>query len=467
MKRLFLIFLSLVLLLACVPTPEEEFVVNKGDNVTEQKIQNEQMTDAQFFPDRWDEDPIEVNEYLKLDIRAEIVQKEDGKYPAFRTKPASWTQEEVVALLNRMLPPPVEKTIAMETKDDVRKSYQNWLADLEKTQELIASRGDADYALMSQEEIDGIAKDYQKRIEEAPETLEGESVSDYSALKMNTEAAVYRLSDGTKAFICAYSYPETGEASLSVAFDCDNQAYIYYQYQNERERELGDVKPFLPVTLSREAAEAQLRTELDKLGFSGFAIAAANPADLCQFVGDEAFISLSAGWGFKLQRDYGGYPMSKVPFEPSSMLHYGDGDAFVMNKQIREEFIEVYLDESGIRLFRYENPRTTVAQESENVELLSFDQLKMRIRNAFTATFPIEWATGSGTVYTIRVYRLLFTNFTVRVKDSEDYYEIPCCVVFYDNWGTDEKRLDNPAIMSEALIINAIDGSVIHWDMGI
>lgn len=467
MKRLFLIFLSLVLLLACVPTPEEEFVVNKGDNVTEQKIQNEQMTDAQFFPDRWDEDPIEVNEYLKLDIRAEIVQKEDGKYPAFRTKPASWTQEEVVALLNRMLPPPVEKTIAMETKDDVRKSYQNWLADLEKSQELIASGGDADYALMSQEEIDGIAKDYQKRIEEAPETLEVESVSDYSALKMNTEAAVYRLSDGTKAFICAYSYPETGEASLSVAFDCDNQAYIYYQYQNERERELGDVKPFLPVTLSREAAEAQLRTELDKLGFSGFAVAGANPANLCQFVGDEAFISLSAGWGFKLQRDYGGYPMSKVPFEPSSMLHYGDGDAFVMNKQIREEFIEVYLDESGIRLFRYENPRTMVVQESENVELLSFDQLKMRIRNAFTATFPIEWAKGSGTVYTIRVYRLLFTTFTVRVKDSEDYYEIPCCVVFYDNWGTDEKRLDNPAIMSETLIINAVDGSVIHWDMGI
>lgn len=467
MKKLLPILLLLILLTACVPTPEEEFVVNKGDNVTEQKIQNEQMTDAQFFPDRWDEDPIEVNEYLKLDIRAEIVQKEDGKYPAFRTKPASWTQEEVIALLNRMLPPPVEKTIAMETKDDVRKSYQNWLADLEKTQELIASGGDADYALMSQEEIDGIAKDYQKRIEEAPETLEGESVSDYSALKMNTEAAVYRLSDGTKAFICAYSYPETGEASLSVAFDCDNQAYIYYQYQNERERELGDVKPFLPVTLSREAAETQLRTELDKLGFSDFAVAGANPANLCQFVGDEAFISLSAGWGFKLQRDYGGYPMSKVPFEPSSMLHYGDGDAFVMNKQIREEFIEVYLDESGIRLFRYENPRTTVAQESENVELLSFDQLKMRIRNAFAATFPIEWAKGSGTVYTIRVYRLLFTTFTVRVKDSEDYYEIPCCVVFYDNWGTDEKRLDNPAIMSETLIINAVDGSVIHWDMGI
>lgn len=467
MKRIIILCLILSLLLACVPTPEQEFVVNKGDNVMEQKIQSEQKDNAQRFPDRWDEDPIEVNEYLKLDIRAEIVQKADGKYPAFRTSPVAWTQEDVVALLNRMLPPPVEKTLAMDTKEDIRKSYQNWLSDLEKTQELIASGGDADYTLMPQEEIDGIAKDYQRRIEEAPETLEGEPVSDYSGLTLNTEAAVYRLSDGTKAFICANSYPETGEASLSVAYDCDNQAYIYYQYQNERERELGDVKPFLPVTLSREAAEAQLRRELDKLGFSGFAVAGANPANLCQFVGDEAFISLSAGWGFKLLRDYGGYPMSKVPFEPSTMLHYGDGDAFMTNKQIWEEFVEVYLDESGIRLFRYENPRTVIAQESENVELLSFEQLKMRIKNAFTAAFPIEWAKGSGTVYTIRVYRLLFTTFTVRVKDSEDYYEIPCCVVFYDNWGTDEKRLDNPAIMSEALIINAIDGSVIHWDMGI
>lgn len=31
MKRVLVILLSLAMLLACVPTPEEEYVVNKGD----------------------------------------------------------------------------------------------------------------------------------------------------------------------------------------------------------------------------------------------------------------------------------------------------------------------------------------------------------------------------------------------------------------------------------------------------
>ena len=38
MKRIALIILTMLLLAACVPTPEQEFVVNKGDSIAEQKI---------------------------------------------------------------------------------------------------------------------------------------------------------------------------------------------------------------------------------------------------------------------------------------------------------------------------------------------------------------------------------------------------------------------------------------------
>ena len=38
MKRIIILCLSLALLLACVPTPEEEFVVNKGDGTLEEII---------------------------------------------------------------------------------------------------------------------------------------------------------------------------------------------------------------------------------------------------------------------------------------------------------------------------------------------------------------------------------------------------------------------------------------------
>ena len=62
---LWLLIAVLFLLCACQPTPEREFVVNKGDGAAEEKIQ---ATDAgqatasveQRFPDRWDAEPVEV-----------------------------------------------------------------------------------------------------------------------------------------------------------------------------------------------------------------------------------------------------------------------------------------------------------------------------------------------------------------------------------------------------------------------
>ena len=64
------------------------------------------------------------------------------------------------------------------------------------------------------------------------------------------------------------------------------------------------------------------------------------------------------------------------------------------------------------------------------------------------------------------IYRLLLTTCTLRVKDSDDYYEMPCWVVFF-TWNDGQADLiDNPQVMQEALIINAVDGSIVHGEYG-
>ena len=108
MKRLIAVLLFLCVL-ACVPTPEEEFVVNKGDNVAEHSIKSDQQDDAQHFPARWDEDtPLRCGTIV-VSIHADIVQRADGVYPVYRTRQFPVTQAYAAGLLTKLLGTPVER----------------------------------------------------------------------------------------------------------------------------------------------------------------------------------------------------------------------------------------------------------------------------------------------------------------------------------------------------------------------
>ena len=395
MKRFFSILLGIIVFLicACQPTPEVEYVVNKGDDVVEQKLsapaeQEMKETKYQRFPDRWDEGPTQVNDWLKLTVQAEVIQKEDGVYPVYRTRQRTVEQEDVIELLNKLLPAPVARMPLVDTKADWTRAYQEWLDDFSEQQAWVAAGkpddgADRDEAIMSPEDIDRISREYQQLIREAPDALESTPISDYSGLELNGGTCVYALADGTKASVDVFV--NGGYTEVSVLKNCSGSGYIYYQYTHDRERELGEVKPFLTVKLSREQAEATLMQELDRLGFSEFTVARAAPANLCLMGRSEEGRPLSAGWGFQLRRSNGGYPLSDVSFMDSRALVYDDADNFAVNRPISDEMIEVFIDDSGLRVLRYLNPKEVVSLENENVELLPFEQVKLRIKNALVA----------------------------------------------------------------------------------
>ena len=468
MKRICIFIFSFILIFtACQPTPEVEFVVNKGDEVVEEKLnapqEGAERMIVQTFPDRWDEGPTKVNDRLTLTAEAEVVQKADGLYPVYRTRSVTWTQGEVAELLNKLLAPPVARMPLVDTKEDWKRAYQEWLDDLSEQQAWIAAGKpndgmDRDDTIMSSEEIERISREYQQLIREAPDALESTPVSDFTSLELNTGTGIYALSDGTKASVDAQVI--IGFTELSVFKDCSGSGYIYYQYTYERERELGEVKPFLTVKLSKEQAEETLTREIERLGLTDYAVSRAAPANLCVMGRSEEGRPLSAGWGFQLRRSNGGYPLSAVSFMDSRALIYGDMDNYAVNRPIPDEMIEIFIDEGGLRAIRFLNPKETVALESENVELLPFEQVQMRIKNALVA------GTYADQPIPCNIYRLLLTTCTVRVKDSDDYYEMPCWVVFFTWNDAQFARRDEPQIMQEALILNAVDGSVVHGEYG-
>ena len=363
----------------------------------------------------------------------------------------------MVSLLKQLLPPPVSETVPVDTKADWTKAYQEWLDDLAEPRD----GADRDETIMSPEEIDRISKEYQRLIAEAPDELETTPVSDYSGLKLNEGARVYAFADGSKATVEAMA--DSSYTSLSVFKGCSVAGYIYYQYTHQRERELGEVKPFLTVKMDRARAEEALQRELDRLGFSDFTVSRAAPANLCAMGRGEETRPLSAGWGFQLRRNFGGYPLSEVSFMDSRALLYGDEDTLAYNRPIPDEMLEIFIDEGGLQSFRYLNPKEVVSLESENVELLPFEQVKLRIKNALVAGMG---ASKLDQAIPCTVYRLLLTSCTIRVRDSEDWYEMPCWVVFF-TWNDGQAALiDNPQVMQEALILNAMDGSIVHGEYG-
>lgn len=472
--------------LACVPTPEQEFVVNKADNGIEVKLsaeaEPEKAEAAPLFPDAWKEAAYRPNERTTVEIDADIVQRADGVYPVWRTRAQDFSDEDAAELVTKMLPKPASVRTSELTKEDWTREFRTWLDEVEAQRAWIAAGKpndgvDRDESPVTDEEVEESSKWFMQQIADAPDTLPETPVSDYRGIGAG-DSKVFTLSDGRTAYVGA----ETWE--LIVCLGCTTRGYVYpYDlYRREKQHDGPSVEAWRETRQTREEAETMLVETLDRLGMSDFAVASAQKATLCQELGGKA-VPVTAGWVFRLGRSFGGYPLSGVPFEPAQNLSYGADDGFTANRPIMEEQLEIMIDPDGLAAFTYQEAKTIVGVESANVELLLWDEARTRIQNAINVTVPIAYLDEHDFTALYRVYRLLLTTYTVRVKNSDEYYEMPCWVVFFD-WDIRNRGVD-PAYYEEnrgeaywlanrgdtqlthnALIVNAVDGSIVYTNYG-
>ena len=176
----------------------------------------------------------------------------------------------------------------------------------------------------------------------------------------------------------------------------------------------------------------------------------------------------SSGWMFTLIRNPAGYPVSDLPWEPSQYLKYGNDDSFVANEPVLEEHIVIFIDENGLQSFSFYNRREVTGLPNANVELLPFEEVQRIAKNTLAMCMPHD-IIGERSV-NAEVYKALLTTYTLRVKDSDEYYEMPCWVLFFDGlWGDREFLLrarESYFEQHDVLLLNAVDGSIIHPDYG-
>lgn len=479
MKRIIILCLILALHLACVPTPEQEFVVNKADGKAEQKL-NEVHSDevqpdseqnvGQRFPDRWEEEETFISKNIRMGVNAEIIQKSDGRYPVFRTRYAEMTNDEAAWILSAILPKPVssyDKTYTKAFWTNELKKYLDWVE--QRRQYEIEGFPTGDHTVPSEYEVEQNTANYMERIENAPDEPEMHPVSDFADLNASK---CYLLENGESVYVhfrgntLLFNRIASGEDEVRILQACELDIL-----QLDDMDWLADA--YVEPTMTREAAEAILWRDMEKMGFSDFTVHAAYPADALLMRSSAAYGDwptpefYSSGWSFRLRRNYGDYP-GFFNYKSPAELNYENREN-LYSKPLADERIDVYIDENGIEYMYYGARKEVVGIVNPNVELLSFDELKTRIMNVFGMVLPGSYITENHAQF--EIYRMVLTTYTVREKDSDTVLEMPCWFVFYD-YPIDNvkyrefKRNELTGDGQECLIINAVDGSIIDTAAG-
>ena len=472
MKRaLILILAALVLLgsVGCQPTPTEEFVVNKRDSGAEAKLQADAEADtaargAQKVPERWDE--VYEGDLMTLTFNAPIVQKEDGLYPVYRTRSNPLTEAEMVNYLNVLFPDPVAVRRNLPTKADIQKEMEWYLKEAQaKLDWQDAGRPDdgvdRDETPLSREEVNAELANYQALIQKAPETNEESPTTAYHIPTGQEGILVYRTKAGDSLIV-----NPSWEGSLYAGLG-SNHTHIYQRYEYEFQKQYDDEEtlPYTPVTADQKKCEQVAKDALAKLGIEGMVLVETEEANLM-----DGRMCLAGGYECLFVRDFGNYPYLGSNFEPAQSLTYGSDDSFMANKYINAEELRLFADEAGVKLISYNAPKMIAGIESQNVELLPFDQAQDRIRQGLVYGLT-RWAQDlkqnePDLKLNVEIYRIGLTSYTLHAPNSEDYYEMPCYVVYYDPWQRPDSSRNDKTTMQETLLINAVDGSIVHTDYG-
>ena len=492
MKRIIALMLLVCMLAACQPTPEQEYVVNKGDDTVEQKLNETPDPDSasiaarQIFPDRWDEDPIAENEHLVVRAAADVRTKPDGLYPVYRTRESEITADTIENIAVKFLDKPTSSSESLMTKKDYERQLQNFLDERARYDEWVAAGKPDDWNNVNEfeyspEEIEEQTNRYMERIKNAPDSLTSQAVNDYSGLQENKTLA-FTLASGGDASIC-YSNDNHFYVITKGCRDFPN-LYSVYDYQEDLKWKEGRYAEWMEPEISYEDAKNICLSEAERLGFAGFSIAGSYEATLFESKHPDA--AIAGGWCFGLKRDFDGYPQLASHVEATQVLEYDSGDDYIVNKVIRPEKLLMFVTKDGLQMIRYDGPKDVSGLVNANVELLPFDEIKERIANTLIMCFPYEMIQRCTQDYEenwprleLEIYDVMLSTFTLRVKDSSDFYEMPCWIVSYDwcfplngeaSWehlkSARNQELNDPNMGHDVLVINAVDGSVINPTKG-
>lgn len=450
MKRMLPLLFALMLL-ACVPTPSEEVIVNKSDGSMVQAITAPKAEAARYdAPARWEETISLKN--LKIRFDADVILPEGNVYPVQTIKRHAFTSEDVINLLNACFVGPFElrenRYSMAEIEEDIRLLLRGNLVDWDD------ETGDVVWEPFV-EEPEELA-DLKEKMAQCP--AEDTFVPlDPNRLMYYSDTTVLRCADG-KLLYLQYS-KNTLRIDTARTAEVQDEAIVY------QGGFIGEPwhKTLDHVTISEKTACETAERFLSKAGLADqFGVGYIEKARMAHATAEAPYCEeLSEGYLLHLARSGGGY----IPY-PQGGGYFNEDSSSAMRRSITEtdfnmkwsmDWIMAYVTENGIESIAWYDPNEYVQQANENVVLMPFDDVQQHIRDMMKYCY--SWTDeGSVRIFDIQVRQVILSCSISRLPNNPDEAVLaPVWVVVYRN-----SRYATAIQHDSILLINAIDGSFQH-----
>lgn len=385
-KTRFLFLVFLLLLCACQPTPEEEYVVNRGDHKIEEQIEatpvpeenqtvalpeSTNVVDPALMPflvngegqsltvSHWDD--MLGNDNMKIKIDADVITANQTTFPVYRIEQHSISKEQYRTIFSALIPD------AVKVRTQQGYAYEDYEAELAASvrgAEKRSSDGTVKYVSWNLQ---------QNAIDSARRNMQNAPHKEYTDVNLDLPTGILLLNDGTEA-----------QASYNAnRIELSRNFYGIIQPLHWEVNELWDADRSVTYRpkISQENAVKQAEAFLETVGIEGVNPAYSEP---CRMFNGIDLSVLNEGYivYFVRTNSYASY-FHPAPIDDGGFLRFDEDSAY--SAKLKTEQIEVYVTENGVQFFLWENPYSVEECLNENVQLLPFEQVQKDVRRLLLA----------------------------------------------------------------------------------
>lgn len=382
-KTLYLLLFVLFCLVGCVPTPEEEPVINQFSDTTQVK----KMESVEEIPSKWQETIEQNNVTLKFD--AKVTGPDTLQIQERYFEPRIFSQEEVDAIVSYFAQ---DKKLYVFPADLTKSDYEQMYLDALKGTEV-----DGEYV---------ITEDSEKLIEELQEKLLSASEDggkQYTDSTLTFDIDLNRRRDvtlGGKNFLSvAIDSGKHEDATLSIrnyvpgynnasmiVFDTGTgiieesllskteRTGTWIDLPNEKRQEYQFMLD--GVSISLETVDANAQQIMRDLNFPSMKRVSAEKAILISYGGDFGVDSMRppiAGWWVTFMRDYGECPcLSNMEIYISQR----NEEIADYSAPTNVEVIRAFFSDNGLERFYYDGALNEDTTRTKKVSIISFSRIQ-------------------------------------------------------------------------------------------
>jgi hypothetical protein len=492
----------IICLSACQPTPDTPPVVRREDDIPKEAIlettappteEAKDVTEPAVYSvkEHWKE-TVEKNDYLTIEVDADILMPEAEAYPVERLERAPFTQEKVDELIAYFTEPGTK----FFTGENVRlkSEYEEELIELKQSLQNVLNGGDGE----TPEAIRSYIKEVESKMAEAPESYTytyvkpvftystdyetGEPQKEYGE---NTISVSIELPDGKRyGSVYAHRYEKGKNTSSGFSYSgisggWDMESYFtwydeelkkeaewYAKFDNDAwKKDWASQREFVDKGLKRmqennmdlrAAADRAIRV-LEELGIEGMQLKSFEKAMFSRERGKEGEEDHTIpGCYVEFVRECGGIPSTSQrggSFSPEQDYSELYCAPFYL------ENVSMIISEEGVEYFSWDSMAQVVERVAENTTLMPLDDMKERVLDHIFFMNG-AWLDGQRGKMRINIEEMrLVTTYINAKDDTERVLIVPAWLIKAQEEYMLEHMDDWSEGNEEEFMVNALDGS--------